>query len=459
MLPDDVPPPVRPDDPETASGDEDLWRDLLLLVEAGEVVPIVGRDLLRVGPAGPEAHLYRWLAERVAGRLKIPFDSIGPAVDPLNAVACKYLERNDDARQIYISVYEEAKGLSARGIPESLVKLAEIDRFKLFVTTIFDSSLQRAIDSVRTSGLKTDVRFFGRTKSRDLPGALDDLPQPTVFHLLGLMAPTDDYVVTEEDALEWVHALQQAPPATLFKELHQKDLLVMGCRFPSWLVRSFIRLARKDRLRQSMGRTVFVVDSGAREDHALVDFLRTFKTRTKVFDADSPIEFVDRLHAKWRQRAPEPAATAEPNLPSRGSIFVSYAAEDRSVAEAIARSLGAADLDVWYDQTQLMAGDEFMDRIQSGIRRSDLFIPLLSRHCLAHGDRYFRREWTCAFRKSTGMLETVKFIFPVVLDDLPYGHEALPAELNTLTWYSIAAGLTPEFVATVKARYRKNQGD
>jgi hypothetical protein len=138
---------------------------------------------------------------------------------------------------------------------------------------------------------------------------------------------------------------------------------------------------------------------------------------------------------------------------------VSYAAEDRAVAEAVVRILAAAKLDVWYDQTQLMAGDDFMDRIQAGIRRSDLFIPLLSRHCLAPGDRYFRREWTCAFQKATGLLENVKFIFPAVIDDLPYGHEALPGQLNTLTWYSVAGGVTPEFVATVKERYRKNQGD
>jgi hypothetical protein len=445
--------------PDSSSRDEHLWRDLLLLVEAGEIVPIVGRDLLQVGPPGAERHLYQSLAERVAVRLQVPFDAIGPSVDPLNAVACKYLERNDDARQIYISVYEEARALPALGLPTSLVKLAEIDRFKLFVTTIFDNSLQRAVDSVRSSGLKTDVRFFGRTKSRDLPGPLDDLPQPTVFHLLGLTAPTDDYVVTEEDALEWVHALQQAPPANLFKELHQKDLLVIGCRFPSWLVRSFIRLARKDRLRQSTGKTVFIVDSGAREDQTLIDFLRTFKTHTEVFAGDGPIEFVDKLHARWRQRPVDATGPVAQNLPAPGSIFLSYAAEDRAVAAAVARSLEAEKLDVWYDRDQLMAGDNFMEVIQAGIRRSDLFVPLLSRHSLAPGDRYFRREWACAFQKVAGLLETVKFILPAVLDDLPYNHEALPQQLKTLTWYPIANGVTPEFVATVKERYRKNQGN
>src|SRR4029453_9010098 len=39
--------------------DEALWRNLFLLVEAGEVVPIVGRELLQVGT--PPTHLYATL--------------------------------------------------------------------------------------------------------------------------------------------------------------------------------------------------------------------------------------------------------------------------------------------------------------------------------------------------------------------------------------------------------------
>src|SRR5438132_7710407 len=88
--------------------DESLWRPLLVLVEAGEVVPIVGRELLRLGTPPDFTHLYTWLAERVARRLGVTFDPSEQTKDPLNTVACRYLERSDDARQIYIAVFEEA---------------------------------------------------------------------------------------------------------------------------------------------------------------------------------------------------------------------------------------------------------------------------------------------------------------------------------------------------------------
>lgn len=440
--------------------DESLWRTLLVLVEAGEVVPIVGRELLRLGTPPDFTHLYTWLAERVARRLGVTFDPSQQTKDPLNTVACRYLERSDDARQIYIAVFEEARGLSALGVPDPLRKLAELDKFKLFVTTTFDGSLETAINTVRFNGLpRTDVRSFAPKRVKDLPGPLDSLTQPAVFHLLGRISPTEDFVVTEEDALEFVHSLQQALPSVLFTELYQKDLLVIGCRFPAWLVRSFIRLARPSRLRQSSGRTVFVVDTGAREDQTLIEFLRTFKTRTEVFEREGPIEFVDELHARWQQRTPAPADPVTLPLPPQGAIFISYASEDRAVAEAIVQMLIDAKLDAWLDRDQIMSGDHFNERIETGIRRSELFIPVLSRHCLVREERFFRKEWAYAFDKAAGLPSSVDFIFPVVIDDLSYRQEELPLRLRELSWYSIASGLTPAFATAVKERYRKNQGD
>lgn len=444
-----------------ASIDESLWRTLLLLVEAGEVVPIVGRELLEVGT--PPVHLYAWLAQRVAGRLGVPFQPSDASHDPLNAVACRYLERKDDARAIYIAVFEEARGLPALGIPEALRKLAEIDQFKLFVTTTFDPSLEAAINKVRFHDLpRTDVRSFAPRRVKDLAGPLESLTLPTVFHLLGRISPTEDYVVTEEDALEFVHSLQQALPTALFSELYQKDLLVIGCRFPAWLVRSFIRLARPARLRQSSGRTVFVVDTGAREDRTLIEFLRTFKTRTEVFEREGPIEFVDELHERWqeRTRTMAPAEAPASALPPAGAVFISYASEDRAVAEKIVEMLTEAKLEAWLDRDQIMGGDRFLERIEAGIRRSELFIPILSRHWLARGERFFRTEWEYAWEKAARLPSSVAFIFPVVIDDLPYSQEDLPLKLRELSWYSLAStGLTPEFVNAVKARYKKNQAD
>ena len=234
---------------------------------------------------------------------------------------------------------------------------------------------------------------------------------------------------------------------------------MIGCRFPAWLVRSFLRLARPSRLRLSGGRTVFVVDTGAREDQALIEFLRTFKTRTEVFERASPVEFVNELHKNWLAHRPGPDPTPAVPRPPKGAVFISYASEDRAVAEALAEALNTAKLDAWFDRDQIMGGDRFAERIVDGIHRSDLFIPVLSRHCLTHDERYFRKEWNAAFEKASGLPSSVEFIFPVVIDDLPYQQEELPLKLRQLSWVSVAKGLTPEFVTAVKDRYKKNQAN
>jgi hypothetical protein len=453
--------PLDRTDPRT-DRDEELWRDLLLLIEAGEVVPIVGRDLLEVGPQNAPSHLYTWLAGRVAARLGVAFDAAEATTDPLNTVACRYLEARSDPRPLYTTVYEEARGLPALGIPDGLLKLAALDKFRLFVTTTFDNALQRAIDQVRFGGAAvTEMRAYSPRASRDLPGPIDTLQRPLVFHLLGRVAPTDDYVVTEEDALEFVHSLQSGTrPATLFSELYGKDLLVIGCRFPTWLVRFFIRLARPDRLLLARGRTVFVVDTGAREDRALIEFLRAFKTRTEVFERQGPVHFVDELHARWSARTVRPpevdvaAASQAPVAP--GAIFLSYASEDRQVVESVAAALSDAKLDVWFDREQLMVGDAFEDRIRTNIERCALFVPVLSRHCAVRDPRFFRLEWKYALRKASMLPESVRFICPVVIDDLPPDDPAIFRELRELHWSRLADGVT-RFVDSIKKHYRENQ--
>ena len=144
--------------------------------------------------------------------------------------------------------------------------------------------------------------------------------------------------MTEEDALEFLHHLLfSARPTRLFGHIQKRHLLILGCCFPTWIVRFLIRASRESRLLMARGKMDVLVDSGTREDVALVNFLQSYKTRTEVFDTGTAVDFVDELHAQWTARAPQsprPAAgaTAAPFV-RPGAVFLSYASEDRSVVE------------------------------------------------------------------------------------------------------------------------------
>ena len=78
------------------------------------------------------------------------------------------------------------------------------------------------------------------------------------------------------------------------------------------------------------------------------------------------------------------------------AVFLSYASEDASAAQRIAEALRAADIEVWFDKSELRGGDEWDRRIRRQIRDCALFVPIISKHSQARPEGYFRLEWHLA---------------------------------------------------------------
>jgi hypothetical protein len=89
---------VRPS--KASQPDQELWGDLLDYIGDGLVVPIVGRDLLRVpGPSGSVPLTRKW-AEQLAAELGVPATGLESG-DPLNTVASRHLAESSDEQKIY----------------------------------------------------------------------------------------------------------------------------------------------------------------------------------------------------------------------------------------------------------------------------------------------------------------------------------------------------------------------
>jgi hypothetical protein len=445
--------------------DEELWDELLQLVEEGRVVPIVGRDLLSVQIDGEQVCLYPWLSRQLAEALGVTLAD-DATESSLNAVASQYLAHGGEPEKIYNRVHKLLRARADIPIPTPLEKLASIQPFKLFVSTTFDALLAQAINAVRFGGVEyTKVIAYSPRDKRDLPGDVENLEGPVVFQLLGKVSPMQDYVVTEEDALEFVYSLQTAGlPVNLFSALDERPLLIIGCSFPGWLVRFFIRAARRNRLLLARGKTDFVVDATGREEPSLLAFLRNFKTRTEFFQQSDPVTFVNELHRRWQQRLAEQRTVQQVPVPfdtptmNPGAVFLSYASDDHPAAAAIRDALDAAGIDVWFDRHRLMAGELFENKIRRHIERCSLFIPVLSKSCVTPERRFFRLEWDHAQRVAITAPESSRFIVPVVIDDLPPDHEDIPARFRAVHWERLPGGqTTPAFVETVKCLYREFQ--
>jgi hypothetical protein len=138
-----------------------------------------------------------------------------------------------------------------------------------------------------------------------------------------------------------------------------------------------------------------------------------------------PVAFVAELAQRWQQRqgsdaaanAPEPGPMPETMPP--GSLFISYASEDRPAALRLASELQAAGLPVWLDRQQLDWGSDYSARIRLAIQQCALFVPLLSRTA-EQRTGFFRKEWSWASERSLDFTgSSLTFLCPLVIDDTP----------------------------------------
>jgi TIR domain/SIR2-like domain len=434
--------------------------DLLEYVDDGKVVPIIGDELLRVRQEGNEVPLYRYIADKLAERLEIRPDSLPPEPS-LNAVVCHYLQAGGMPEEVYPKI-RPILNQARFAPPEALLQLARIDRFKLFVTLTFDSLLAAAIDEVRTDGHALELAYSPKNP-QDLPRPLEELRQPVVYHLFGKLSAQPDYVITDEDMLEFLHHMQSRSVAAehLFDALRDNHLLFIGCAFPDWLSRFLLRIAKSRQLSLRRTEMELLVGSIANRDSDLVVFLRHFSPRTKIASCPAA-EFVAELAARYAQRAAGSAAaladlsggpvmhasdvgeTGNASM-SPGAVFISYAHEDQAAARRLRDFLEEeAGIDVWLDARQLAAGDDWGHKIRRNIKGCSYFMPLISAASRHRAEGYFRREWSLATERAMDFAESVPFIIPVAIDDTSEDAEGIPERFRQPHWTRLPGGIGNE---------------
>ncbi len=441
-----------------------FWDQLLELIAGGHVVPIIGRDVLSMPSQDGTTFFYPFLARRLAEYLEVSGEDLLEG-NEFDIVARRYVEKKNRIEDIYSALKYVMPPEKDLPMPSPLVKLAAITPFQLFVTTTFDPLLQHVIDQVRFPGAaRTKVLSYSPTTVTDLPGPMKALSNPMVFHLFGRVSAIPDYAVTQEDILEFLHALQsdERQPPILFDELNRSHLLILGCGFGDWLARFFIRTPKRNRLLNARGTTDFVADAKIIGDDSLLLFLRHFSAGTKVFEGGGAIEFIDELYDQWQERYPVPEKGSGPPPPSvkmqRGAVFLSYASEDLQAALNIKEALEGEGIDVVFDKDSLKAGDVFKEKLKHYINQCSLFIPVISQHTLTAERRFFRIEWNLALGEALRVAPTQRFIIPVVIDHTRPQETRIPEKFRELHWEELPDGATnSRFVTMIRDEFRNYQ--
>jgi hypothetical protein len=447
-----------------------FWVDLLENIDNNRVIPVLGSELLRFPLDGKDVSFSELLAPRLGEMLKVGVSESDAGADPVNVLIGQHLARGgrpQEVNQAIRTVLNDTK----LATPGPLLKLARIRQFKLFVTTTYDTFMEQAINEARFGGdRKAESLAYSPNDVQDIPCEAKNLSRPTVYHLLGRISATPNYALTEEDRLEFLYSLPTGKkrPQMLFDELRQNHLLLIGNRFPDWLARFFIRLAKGDRLVARRESFETIADGLMQHDQNLVLFLKNFSYGTQIYPGDGAVQFVDELWDRYRERfgesgeeSPADRAAEQAAAMPDGAVFISYAHEDREAAEQIQYALELKGVDVWFDKRRLQAGDIFDLEIQRNIQKCSLFLPLVSAHTESRLEGYFRKEWKMAATRSLGIAEGLQFILPVVVDDTPETGVRVPEEFNKTHWSRLGGGkVTKEFadrIVQLVREYRLRQ--
>jgi len=122
-----------------------------------------------------------------------------------------------------------------------------------------------------------------------------------------------------------------------------------------------------------------------------------------------------RLTAQGQKEAERALASIEPEKVTKlvnsnhFDFFISYASEDRGVAEALDKALSAQGYKVWRDRGQLTLGDSLTAKINDGLASSRFGIVILS-------NAFLRKNWPQAelnALQARAIAEGQKVILPI----------------------------------------------
>jgi hypothetical protein len=446
--------------------DEELWAELLRRISNEEVIPVVGPGAVTFGP--DNELLYPWLAQRLPNDLDPPLTLSMPPRD-LQEVVDAQRAQGQPVDRIYKRLYRLVKEPDLRP-GASLTLLAGIEGFKLFISTTFDPLLWRAVESASPGG-----RLEERQGAATLRGPCPDLPRefarieyPFVYQILGQAEPVRDFVVWDDDLLHFLLRLNHQLPTLprLSDALQRNHLLVLGLSFADWLLRFFVQVVKQQRLSELASTDLFVFEqlAPADRDKVVVYFSRLTK-QIRILPID-PIEFIDQLHTRWRQKhgsavvAPFDATRAHREKHrTRCCIFVSYASADLEIAHHVVRQLQAAGCLVWFDKEQIQPGERWEEVLREAVEdRCGLFVSIISDHTAERLEGYTILERNLAARRRDRFAESAVFYLPVRIDAgepmIPSNEPRAMRQVHGVR--KIGGHLDPEFIGYVRQKQREN---
>lgn len=370
------------------------------------IIPIIGDDCFVGEMDGNYVPLQRWLAEEMLGDRAISEVKQKIYTDGYKGLDLLFEEYKRINGDDYFDDYKDAilqcidAGISGNRLflRQDIKDFLDAGKFDVIVTTCPYHILEQKI----TFGNKPYNPMSFAPKSNNLfmkSRAEATLDLPAIYQIFGDCE--GEFVLNEEKLLEFLHHLNQtdsekgfgASPLVKYIKDKGKDnkglglLMPIGCsNLPDWLFRflwyplsqyenshkggiwpnyrdeDFYKFLRKYQFRTFSGPTCGLQKGNTDRDPVLDRLTSEFRNRRSAVQDDSM-----KLGVAW-------------NNEGEWDIFISYASEDREIAQIVCNVLTVdCGKKVWMDNRGgIMPGDNYWSAIQHGIEHSNKFLFIIT---------------------------------------------------------------------------------
>lgn len=422
------------------NNDEPLWDKLIQQIIDGNVIPVIGADLL----IDNSSNLHKFIMDGLARTF-----GVSKQVNSFSELV--YAPEYKNKFKLDNIYYQVDKIFAAKRFPasERLRRLLSIRQFPFIITTSFTPVIEQTMQNIWKDELRVMKFNNNPSENSDIKNGAD-LRKPTIYYMFGKVgAGAHKYVLTDIDLLDfvssWLSNDNKARPKNLCNELKDKYLLMLGNTYSDWLFRFIWYSMRKP----DLGHGMLAYDT---LDESLINFLERTETFTKQNTSDVIDQILVRLDKKLKENEATKFNKPEENM----DVFISYSRSDTQVAEQLYKALTAQGKRVWYDKYNLTDGGLFMDEIRKAIKTAKYFVPILTPNIEKEKreSHVYRNEWDTAIEVAISMGRT--YIIPLADSNFDFYKAAIPERMqqHNAIFYSTEDGV--EIVAE-KIIHKMNQ--
>ena len=350
----------------------------------------------------------------------------------------------DEIDPIY-SLLTDGYKYALTDISPELTLLLRTKLFRFVLTTCIDSYIETLMRDIWGDELRI-VNISDNQSLKDFQNALahsrsNRYFQPTLFYVFGKVVEgrpkPRGFVETDVDAIKiiekWITDIDYKYIVPFLKE---KRMLALGCKFDDWYFRFFWYILTRgfeDTDREGIkdidgnlltcDNLAVIFDPGNPSDMQLKEYL----IRRGVCIHSDVWQFMTHIHTLLTSTdLDSPFLQMVLEKRRQGGIFISYKSCDVLVASELFCKLAREnELNVWFDNIKLYGGDNYKQEIRDAIKKSRIFIPILSssieEDIKNHGEKintFYSDEWRWAAEKKDIV------VIPYVIDGYDIRGEA-----------------------------------